>query len=177
MPNPSREGERGAVLSACGTYRYRLWRRWSDILPTAIFIMLNPSTADAEEDDPTIRKCIGFAQRMSCGGLVVLNLFAYRATDPDACRRATDRRGPENDEHLRSALAMASASNLPVVAAWGNAKWAAPRAKTVRQMAAEKRVPLLCLDRNKNGSPKHPLYIAYPGRLTPLSTLPTGERD
>jgi hypothetical protein len=72
----------GAELSACRTYRYRLWRQWDADLAPVVWVMLNPSTADESADDPTIRKCIGFAQRWGYGGIEVVNLYAYRSPDP-----------------------------------------------------------------------------------------------
>ena len=77
---------KGAVISDCKRYRYRLWRIWNGSQSRLVFVMLNPSTADGEQDDPTIRKCVGFAERLGYGGIEVVNLFAWRATDP---RRAT----------------------------------------------------------------------------------------
>lgn len=74
--------DKGAIISECGKYRYQLWRIWDDTKPKVLFIMHNPSTADANEDDPTIRRCIGFAKRWGYGGIYVGNLFAFRATDP-----------------------------------------------------------------------------------------------
>src|SRR4051812_49823510 len=90
--------EDNAVISACGAYRYVLTRQVGGGVRRATFIMLNPSTADASNDDPTIRRCIGFAQRWGCGQLAVLNLFAYRATDPADLKRASEPVGPENRE-------------------------------------------------------------------------------
>jgi len=86
-----------AVLSRCGKYRFMLGRAWDEPdsaqdtdtgfgkwkRPLCVWLMLNPSTADHSQDDPTIRKCVGFSQRLGCGGLIVVNLFAWRATDPD----------------------------------------------------------------------------------------------
>ncbi|TMF61888.1 MAG: DUF1643 domain-containing protein, partial [Chloroflexi bacterium] len=69
---------RGATFSADRRYRYRLWRRWDGARPVVAFVMLNPSTADARRDDPTIRRCIGFAKSWGFGGVEVVNLFAYR---------------------------------------------------------------------------------------------------
>jgi len=83
----------GAIVSDDGLYRYRLWRRWDAECPTMVWIMLNPSTADAEVDDPTIRRCIGFARREHCGGIEVVNLYALRATNPAAHPTPE---GPEN---------------------------------------------------------------------------------
>src|SRR3954454_15761859 len=100
--------EQNAVISACGRYRYLLSRQVGPGLRTATFIMLNPSTADATNDDPTIRRCIGFARQWGCGRLAVLNLFAVRATDPAEMKRADDPVGPENrdwfDRHLLEGL-------------------------------------------------------------------------
>jgi hypothetical protein len=72
----------GAEFSDCGTYRYALWRTWNALQPGVLFVGLNPSTADATTDDPTIRRCIGFAKRWGYGGITMANVFAYRATDP-----------------------------------------------------------------------------------------------
>src|SRR3989449_11540410 len=103
-----------ACFSRCGTYRYALWRRWA-AGPQVLFVMLNPSTADAQRDDPTIRRCIGFARRWGCGGIEVVNLFALRATDPRRLRYTRDPVGPENVAHLARAAGRASL----VGAAWG----------------------------------------------------------
>jgi hypothetical protein len=104
-----------ADLSPCGTYRYLLGRRVGEGDRTALFMMLNPSTADATEDDPTIRRCTGFARREGCGVLEVVNLFAYRATDPAELRTAPDPVGPANDHHIKAALGRVAL----VVVAWG----------------------------------------------------------
>jgi hypothetical protein len=74
---------KSAVISPCGLYRYRLTRTWDAVRWSAAFVMLNPSTADAVDDDPTIKRCVGFAKRWGCGGIVVANLFAFRSADPD----------------------------------------------------------------------------------------------
>ena len=86
-----------ADFSACGTYRYALRRIWLPAAPQVLFIGLNPSTADEKSDDPTIRRCLGFARSWGYGGLIVANLFAYRATAPSALREARDPIGPLND--------------------------------------------------------------------------------
>ena len=93
-----------AVLSPCGAYRYLLTRRFGPGKKLATFVMLNPSTADAERDDATIRKCVGFARSWGCAGLQVVNLFAFRATDPTDLRMADDPVGPENDVWLGRAI-------------------------------------------------------------------------
>lgn len=143
-----------AVLSDCGKYRYRLDRQWGDG-PNMTFVMLNPSTADATQDDPTIRRCIGFAKRYSCGSLTVVNLFAYRATEPDELLRCpVDVVGPGNFETLRE---VGQRSNAIVVAAWGSHGAATPLA--VGNALAALRRPLECLGVTKSGAPRHPLYV------------------
>jgi hypothetical protein len=153
---------RGAVLSSCGRYRYRLWRRWDKALPYTVFVGLNPSTADATRDDPTLRKAVGFARRWGCGGVGIVNLFAWRDTKPANLRaaraRGEDIVGPDNDEHL-----VASAAGADVlVCAWGQH---VPRGSTrPAEVIAMLRVPgatLECLGHNADGSPTHPLMLAY----------------
>ena len=92
----------GATISDCGRYRYGLWRIWNWQLPNAVFIMLNPSTADAETDDPTIRRCVGFARSWDLGGVHIANLFALRASDPGELANAQDPIGSANDMYLVS---------------------------------------------------------------------------
>lgn len=142
-----------AILSVDGRYRYTLTREWDDSLSKLVFVMLNPSTADAELDDPTIRRCIGFAKREGFGGLRVVNLYAYRATDPRELKRCIDPVGPDNDMYLTMVFADAPV----VVAAWGvNAD--SYRVRQVRKMLGD--TPILCLGATKAGHPQHPLYIA-----------------
>lgn len=154
----------GAVLSPCGAYRYRLWRRWDTTEPSVAFVMLNPSTADAAVDDPTIRKCVGFARRWGLGGVRVVNLYAYRATDPRdlwrAQRSGVDIVGwPHNRDHVRAAASDAGV----IVAAWGaNAPTEAGVA-----MAAElcRYGDVWCLGTTRGDAPRHPLMLGY---ATPL---------
>lgn len=114
--------DQGAYLSACGTYRYGLWRRWAplDLSPLnwAMFIGLNPSTADGSEDDPTIRRCVAYAKMWGYRGLLMANLFAFRATEPADMLRAADPVGPSNDSALMGYARMARIA----VAAWGQ-RW------------------------------------------------------
>ena len=91
---------RGAELSGCGRYRYKLWRIWDPDLPPILFVMLNPSTADANSDDRTIRRCVAFAKRDGFGGLLVGNLFAYRTPYPRVLRKAEEPVGDGNDVAL-----------------------------------------------------------------------------
>lgn len=149
------EGRSGAVLSECRTYRYSLWRRWSDDEGRlCCFIGLNPSTADETEDDPTIRRCVGFAKRFGCVGLVMANLFAFRATHPEDMLAAIDPAGPENDQALKQIAAVCH----PVICAWGvhgNRGYRDFRTKSMLRPLAT----LYHLGLTKGGHPKHPLYL------------------
>jgi hypothetical protein len=139
-------------------YRYALRRVWSTA-PLMAFVMLNPSTADGETDDPTLRRCIAFAKRERCGSLVVVNRFAYRATDPQDLAKSINDFGPQyaigalNDEYVTQAIQDASI----VVCAWG----ASPLVKHSPLPALHRayKSKLFCLGKTKNGSPKHPLYV------------------
>ena len=107
--------DNGAELSDCGLYRYLLTRTWDAQCERVVFIGLNPSTADATEDDPTIRRIIGFARSWGYGGVDMLNLFAFRATDPSDLKAAVDPVGPKNDRYLAEYTSRSHAT----VAAWG----------------------------------------------------------
>ena len=153
-----------AMISPCGRYRYRLTRNW-DEGPVAMFIMLNPSTADANEDDPTIRRCIGFAQSWGCGGLCVVNLYALISTFPRELWKvdSAQRVGPDNDAHLRLAASGAASVGSPLVAAWG-ASAKPSRVAWVREFPGMGRLSHLGL--NRGGQPKHPLYLRADTALT-----------
>jgi hypothetical protein len=150
-----------AIFSPCRTYRYRLTRRWGSG-PNARFIMLNPSTADENVDDPTIRRCIAFAKREGCGGLVVVNLFAFRATDPRELAGAINPCGPDADRHLMDAIQDADG---PLIAAWGSNAFAKQRAADVTAMIG---AHCVCLGKTKDGHPRHPLYVKGDAPLVPL---------
>jgi hypothetical protein len=144
-----------AIISEDGIYRYELTREW-DEGRHALWIMLNPSTADASQDDPTIRRCISFSQRWGFGGLRVCNLFALRATDPKELLGCPDPVGPENDDYILKNAELASCVHL----AWGTKGALKGRAEAVVQLLrATGRQYLLCLGTTKDGHPKHPLYI------------------
>ena len=96
---------RSAAFSPCRRYRYCLSRVWNPKLPSVMFVGLNPSTADEQEDDPTVRRCIGFARNWNFGGLILVNLFAYRSTDPADLLRVDDPVGPGNDKHILASAA------------------------------------------------------------------------
>ena len=102
--------KQGAAIDPTGLYRYSLWREWDANAPRVAFVMLNPSRADANTDDPTLRRCLGFARSWGCGSIEVVNLFAYRASRPDILRVVLDPVGPENDRYLQEAVG-ASRSN------------------------------------------------------------------
>lgn len=136
----------GAVFSADGRYRYRLWRRWDRAKPVVAFVMLNPSTASARRDDPTIRRCIAFARAWGFGGLEVVNVFAYRATDPRRLREVADPVGPWNARYLRTVVGRAAL----VVLAWG------ARASEDEMLAFP---GARCLGLTRSGQPRHPLYL------------------
>ncbi|PCR88706.1 hypothetical protein CP557_21800 [Natrinema ejinorense] len=140
-----------AVLSDDGEYRYRLTRTWDAAKPTVAFLMLNPSTADASEDDPTIRRCLGFAKDWGYGSLVVANLFGLRTPDPSNLRDHPNPIGPDNDDHLRDVCTDAA----QVVAAWGANGSLQDRARAV---AKSLETDLYALDTTKAGHPVHPLY-------------------
>lgn len=141
-----------AAFSPCGRYRYKLWRVWDDARPPVLFVMLNPATADATQNDPTIRRCIGFARDWGYGGVRVGNLFAWRTPYPEVLRKAEDPVGRDNDSALHE-LARGAAL---VIAAWGvHGAWG-DRAQAFRREFAQ---PLHALGITKSGEPAHPLRL------------------
>lgn len=160
--------ESNAVISRCGHYRYLLTRLLSGMSPPLIFCMLNPSTADAEIDDPTIRRCLGFAKREDAHSLVVVNLYAWRATQPKDVPSMNDPFddpvGPENDSTL---LYVAQNGGRRIVCAWG-AGAERERVVAVCKALREAQVDLLCLGTTKHGHPRHPLYVRGDQPLVPF---------
>lgn len=144
---PDFEGD-GALFSPCRQYRYLLWRRW-DSAPPLVFICLNPSTADEQNNDPTNRRTIGFAKDLGYGGMVMANLYAYRATQPRDLFAAKDPVGPDNDR----LLAQLGAKGLTLIGGWGNH---GHRPERLAQIA---HLPLKALKLNATGAPAHPLYL------------------
>jgi hypothetical protein len=178
---PSRPGQdypvSEAVISADGLYRYVLNRRWADG-PVMPWLCLNPSTADATIDDPSIRRMCGFARREGCGGICVLNLYAVRSPSPDILRTRDrfkpdlpDPVGPDNDTWLAGLADLYPIAVIhgdpvvPVVAAWGAHPLAAARVPRVLELLAG--VPLVCLGTTRKGAPKHPLYVRGDAPLIP----------
>lgn len=152
-----------AKFSPDRCYRYELGRLWDDTLPSLVVIGLNPSTADEAEDDPTIRRCMGFARGFGCGSLIMLNLFAWRATDPRELRRVPHPIGIDNDSHiLRAGVFWPPAI---IVAAWGVHGALYGRAREVRRLLRTEDVHHLGL--TKDGHPRHPLYLRADTPLTP----------
>jgi hypothetical protein len=160
---------RGADISECGRYRYRLWREWRDTLPlgqrdrgNVLWIALNPSTADAHEDDATLRRMLAFSQRAAFGALYVCNLFAVRSTDPRAIT-SPGAVGPDNNAFLRAESEAADS----IVAAWGADLNARARASEVAALLGEFAHKTYCLGRTKDGAPRHPLYVRGDAELSP----------
>ena len=151
--------EKGAEFSPCRTWRYVLWRKWDwqGFGNQVMFVGLNPSTADESLDDPTIRRCVAFAKAWGYGGLLMMNVFAYRATNPKDMKKAVDPIGPGNDEAFcfrRSQVGL-------IVAAWGT------HCPIEREIAVCRWIgkPIHCLGRTINGRPKHPLYLRADTKL------------
>jgi hypothetical protein len=153
--------EKGADISADRLYRYSLWRIWQPAKPLVMFIGLNPSTADATTDDHTIRRCLRFSADWGCGGLVMTNLFAFRATDPKAMLTAAEPIGSENDTVLVHWVQKA----LFIVAVWGTKGGHQGRNKVI-----EERFPnLRCLGVTKDGFPRHPARLRSDTQLITYS--------
>ncbi|RUT01013.1 hypothetical protein DSM106972_070190 [Dulcicalothrix desertica PCC 7102] len=137
-----------------GDYRYLLSRKWDASKPKITFVMLNPSTADAKQDDRTLRKCIHFAKSLGYGSLQVVNLFAYRATKPRELRKVTDPVGPKNNFYIQLATRRTSL----IIVAWGTHGGFQGRDKVVQNLISSKQT-LYCLGVTKYGYPRHPLYL------------------
>lgn len=159
----------GAVISECGRYRYTLTRFWGTGF-TQVFCMLNPSTADAEADDPTIRRCIGFAKREGAGGLLVVNLFAHRATDPKNLPDHITAFGPDNYAALVSAGKLAASTARPIIAGWGAHQSADAGSAAAIRAFGEAGASLVALGLTKAHAPKHPLYVRSDAPLVPWAT-------
>lgn len=162
--------DRAAMISPCQKFRYVLRRRWAteplfQVEPSrgdlVTFLMLNPSTADADVDDPTLAKCVAMARRWGYAGLVLVNLFAFRSKEPTDLWLAADPIGPENDQHIADACI-----ERVVVCAWGatvsNTSWAVMRQRPLDVMATLRADPTIRtrhLGLTKDKQPRHPLYL------------------
>ena len=153
--------KRSAILSGCGLYRYRLTRIWDPLFPKKIltWCLLNPSTADHWEDDPTVRRCIGFAKLWGYSGIAIVNLFAFRATNPKELRTALDPCGPGNVGIL------AGLGRRPLVVGWGSRLPRTPLTEKlvgiVKEQTFVRGAKAQCLGYTKGGEPKHPLMLPY----------------
>lgn len=158
----------GAHLSDDERYRYRLWRQWEmpgSTIKTCVFVMLNPSTADDKDDDPTIRRCVGFAKAWQCGRLEVVNLFAFRTKSPAVLKSVVDDPvGPEN----RRAIELAASDAEVIVCAWGahgNYRGQDARVSEWLRPASEK---TFALGFTSGGQPRHPLYAPKAISMVPM---------
>jgi hypothetical protein len=145
--------DKGATLSKCRTWRYALWRKW-DVRPESkmvAFIGLNPSTADESNDDPTIRRCKGFAKRWGFGGMYMLNAYAFRATEPKDMIAARD---PVGDKNYHFICEYSKLAEL-VVACWG-VHCDSDHGHSVCRSVGK---TVMCLGKTKHNRPKHPLYL------------------
>ena len=141
---------KNATFSDCRKYRYALSRTWNGKKKTILFIGLNPSTANEKIDDPTIRRCINYAQNWGYGCLLMVNLFAYRTTMPSELKNVKNPIGNDNDLHI---IELSKKADI-AVAAWGNEGTLLNRDKEVKKILPN----LMCLKINKSGQPSHPLY-------------------
>lgn len=156
-----------AIFGGGGVYRYVLKRKFGAGLKTLVFIMLNPSTATAEESDPTVRRCEGFARAWGFGELVVLNIFALRSTDPRKLYAMLDPVGPENDEYIVAECLQAALT----VCAWGVHGAHLERGKRVLELVRPFKPHYLKL--TKDGIPGHPLYLSSKLVPKPFDTVST----
>lgn len=147
--------ERDAVISDCGRYRYLLRRAWDHDRLRALFVMLNPSTAYAEQDDATIRSCIRLCKSWGYGSFEVVNLYGWRATDPRELALQYDAIGPKNDDIARAAIYRCDVA----ICAWGVHKMALHRQRQMWELINAARPAAFCLGTTKAGSPRHPLYM------------------
>ncbi len=159
---------KSAIISPCGKFRYTLSRSWSGGAGIVNWCMCNPSDADAELDDPTVRKITAFTRQWGYCGHVVTNGHAYRSPNPKTLPLQPDAVGPDNDEHILREARRASI----VVVAWGVNGALNGRNRKVLEILSEANRPIFCLRKTKDGHPEHPLYIPYSQRLQPYSLEP-----
>ena len=151
-----------ATISHCGKFRYELTREWRQDAKCCMFIMLNPSTADGDQDDPTIKKCVGFADRLGYGRLQVFNLWAYRATNPADLKRAGYPMGIDNWGFLVYGMEATLDTGSHIICAWGaNARGSTHAHNVGIKLGLERRAPLYALRELRDGTPEHPLMLPY----------------
>jgi hypothetical protein len=153
-------GDFGAIFSPCRRYRYRLWRIWDRTLPLAVFVLINPSTANEIDPDPTVTRCMRRMALRGFGGIIVVNLYAWVSTDPVALAAVEDPVGPENDAHILEAAQLAADGG--VICGWGTKLPAgSQRDIEVTRLLRASGITPMCLVLTKDGFPKHPLYVGY----------------
>lgn len=160
-----------AAISPCGIYRYSLRRRWALLGGSVLWILLNPSTASADVDDPTLRKGVGFSQRWEFASLTFANLFALRSTDARGLLMAPDPVGPLNDAYLGRMIQ----SHTTIICAWGAhyPEITKPRAARVAALLAKYGRTAQCLGLTKGGQPRHPLMLGYDTPREPFGLGPS----
>ena len=148
-----------ALFSPCRAYRYLLYRRLGGAEKRIMFIGLNPSTADEITNDPTITRCIGFARKWGYSGLVMANLFAFRATKPKDMKLAADPIGPDNMRWLLEVAHEQMKYGWDIVAAWGAQGTFLNQDQKILRIFVDDGIHLQCLGLTKGGLPKHPLFL------------------
>lgn len=157
---------KGAEFSKCGKFRYRLWRIWDESKPLVAFCMLNPSTADEFNNDPTVTRCQRRAKMMGYGGMIVINLFSFRSTNPKALldHDYTFLIGPKGTNAIIKTLDIVS----DVICGWGKLGKLRRRGSFVLNMMRRSGKNVMVLKYNKDMSPAHPLYIGYDVKPIPI---------
>lgn len=169
-PTPERM-DCGVILSDCGLFRYDLTRMWSHHAPLLLFMLLNPSTADHMRNDPTAKKCMGFARRLGYGGIRIMNLWAYRTKSPLILKQNGYLVGPHNQYWLENRLE----EHSEVICGWGvnaNCVEGKRRMWEVEEAFRKHGVKMLALQVNDNGMPTHPLMLPYSCTTIPYSLPP-----
>ena len=146
-----------AIFSDCKKYRYALFRIWDKERGKIAFIGLNPSTADEIKNDSTVSTCIRHAKSWGFGGMIMLNIFAYRATDPKKMKSADNPIGTKNDQAIKKYTGLREVSK--VICAWGNDGAYLNRGREVCEAIIERRVVTYAFKVNQSGEPHHPLYL------------------
>lgn len=163
MKTDNKTAKKGAVISACRNYRYLLIRSFSHKAdePFVLFIGLNPSVADSYIDDPTLRRCMGFMEIWNLKALKIVNLFAFRATNPKEMISQTNPIGKSNDQTI---LQQAKNAEM-IVVCWGNTGSYLNRDKEVLEIIKQYKDKIYSFGETKSGQPKHPLYLAKTTQL------------
>jgi hypothetical protein len=151
----------GALFSKCFKYRFLLWRRWSNGAKFLVFLMLNPSTADEIKNDPTVARCEKRARDWGYDGLYVLNIFAFRSTDPSGLLEVDDPVGNGNNKMILHIVTMVREAGGKVICAWGKHGKILNRGKRVVKALRKEKVKLHYLKLNNDGFPSHPLYLSF----------------